>query len=328
VESRALAQNVRIGPRVLPRVHEALHAAAQAVGVAQPVAAFVYASAEANAQCMSEREDRRILVFVASSLIQQLAPQELLFLFGHELGHVLFRHFRYPPSRPAAEDVPVPARVLELHRYAELSADRAGWLAAGTMDVAVRALVKIASGLDEPDLDIDVSEFVGQIHELRDGDGDETILYATHPPLALRAAALLRAESMLRGIVEGQNTAAELGAYDELIRNDIDTAACGSARTGIADRGRTAAFWRAARELCRDGEFSRRAQDLMLAEFGGDRVEALRRLLRDAGTRQAASSQLEEKVTRSRADVDESPTLVERLYDEIMNRLRPEIPGL
>src|SRR5262245_29424831 len=239
--------------------------AVRALCLEQPVSAFVLASPEANAHCLADREDRRILIFVTSTLVRQLSPMELRFLFGHELGHVLFGHFRYPPARPVNGDTQVPARVLELHRYAELSADRAGWLAAGDMDVAVRALLKIASGLWDDELDIDVSEFLGQVHELREGTGDETILYPTHPPLSLRARALLRAESILRAVVEGRDVGAELGDYDKLIQRDIDLAACGVAGTGIADRGRTAAFWRAALHLCRDGEFSRGDQTVLLA---------------------------------------------------------------
>jgi len=328
VEIQALSQNVRVGPRVLPTLHTALLAAARSLGVNQPMTAFVLASPEANAHCLSDREDRRILMFVTSTLVRQLSPSELRFLFGHELGHVLFGHFRYPPARPTNAETPVPARVLELHQYAELSADRAGWLAAGDMEVAIRALLKIASGLGDDELEIDVSDFLDQAHELREGPGDETILFATHPPLNLRARALLRAESIMRAAIEGQSVDAELGECDRLIQRDIDLAACGVAGTGVAERGRIAAFWRAALHLCRDGEFSRGDQNTLLAEFGEDRVSALRRLLNEAGSRASALSKLQEKTDQSRAEIDRSPTLVERVYNEILARLRQHVADL
>lgn len=328
VEMRALSQNVRIGERVLPRVHQALLEAAGRLAIGVPVQGFVFASADANAFCVTDDEPRRILVFVASSLVQMFDPDELLFVLGHELGHAMFEHHRHPTPQAPGPGTPVQPRVLELCRYAEFSADRAGWLAVRDTDVAVRAMLKSASGLSAAALEVDAGTFLSQVDELRTGGGDERILYSTHPPLALRARALLRAEASLRALIQGADVHSELHALDRMIQRELDTAACGYDGRGIAERGRTAAFWRMAWSLCRDGEFSLADQHLMEDAFGPDRVDALRRLLREAAGKREGVQKLEERMNASRTEIAQAPSLVERVYEDCLQRHRDRIAGL
>jgi hypothetical protein len=327
-EMRALSQNVRLGERVLPRVHAILEQAVARLAVEVPVQGFVFASAEANAFCVSEDDGRRILVFLASSLIQLFDERELLFVFGHELGHAVLEHHLHPAVPPDGAPSPQRARVLELRRYAEFSADRAGWLASRDTDVTIGAMLKSASGLSAANLEVDVSAFLSQVDDLRTGGGDELILYATHPPLALRVRALLRAESALRGMLAGADHRAELAELDRMIQRDLDVAACGYDGRGAAERGRTAAFWRVAWVLCRDGEFSAADQELMTDAFGTDRVDALRRLLREATDMRAAVQRLEERMNTTRTEIAQAPSLVERVYEDCLERQRGRITGL
>jgi hypothetical protein len=106
-----------------------------------------------------------------------------------------------------------PGVVLELfawHRYAEISADRAGVLCAGAGEPAAAALFKLASGLRGGRVQVRIDQFLAQVGDLREeasriGRAEEpprADWFATHPfsPLRLKAIDLFaRSELMVPG---------------------------------------------------------------------------------------------------------------------------------
>lgn len=128
----------------------------------------------------------RQVVVLHSELCRRLPPDELLFVIGHELGHVRFGHSLWltltTPLR--AGSVPVLSALLGLifnswSVRAEYSADRAGLLAVRRLEPAVAALERIsfpaAPGGEPGADDRTLTEYLG-----------------THPTLAHRIAALRR----------------------------------------------------------------------------------------------------------------------------------------
>lgn len=315
IRSRGLSQNVRVSERVLPRLLEAASEASRRLVVVEPITVFVYASAEMNALCYSDTSrGGGVLVFVSSAVVTGLQPREWQCIIGHELGHHLLGHHRYPE----AESPHVNLRALELRRAAEISADRAGLIACADVEVALRAMLKVASGLGESHLDIDVSDYMRQLAELRDTVGDEGIFFATHPPFPVRVRAVLRFDSALREIEAGGNPAELLQQIDESVQRDIDSASCGTGGNRFTEQARSAAFWAAAVSLCVDGSFSTSDQVLMTERFGQDRVDALKRLLAGSGSRSEALATLTEKADSARKELQAAPLLAIRRFDELM----------
>jgi Zn-dependent protease with chaperone function len=96
------------------------------------------------------------VVVLYSALFKVMDEDELLFIFGHELGHVALGHtwlnslvggMAGIPSSWGAGTILAMA-FLWWNRTCELSADRAGLLACGKPEKAVTALIKLGAGLN------------------------------------------------------------------------------------------------------------------------------------------------------------------------------------
>jgi Zn-dependent protease with chaperone function len=181
-------------------------------------------------------------IVLNSGAIRLLEDDELDFLLGHELGHIMSGHvlyrtmmvillqlanLGYPLVGLAARAVLV--GLLEWYRKSELSSDRAGLLACQDPGVALATSMKLAGGgrADENDL----NEFLAQADEYREsGDVADSVfkvlnlLGTTHPFHTLRAAEL-------RDWVEA-------GEYDRILRGEYQKR--GAPRTPYLDDLRAA----------------------------------------------------------------------------------------
>ncbi len=315
--THGLSQNVRVTEKVLPKLFRAARVVEERLGFTQELTVFVYASPEINAYVSTDTVKNRIVVFVSSSLLTSLTPDEWLVVLGHELGHHIFGHYRYPPVRPAEPNL----RVQELKRAAEISADRTGFIACGDIDTTLRAMLKVSSGLDERLLDIDITDYMKQLSELREMEGAEWVFYSTHPPFPVRVRALLRCDSVLRAVEAGGNPTEILASIDADVARDLR--ACTSGRNGqkFEEEATSAAFWHGARAACHDGSFNAGEQATLAREFGGERVQALKRLIASASSKEEAMQLLEERAQRARAKVERAPLMADEKFREILDRL-------
>jgi len=314
--THGLAQHVRVSARVLPRLFRATQDAAQRLSIAGRMTVFVYASPEINASVCTAAGAAGILIFVSSALLTSLTEAEWQFVIGHELGHHAFGHHLYPPltEKPSL-------RLLELKRAAEISADRAGLMACGGVEIALRAMLKVASGLDERLLEINVSDYIRQISELRDVTGDDHIWYSTHPPFPVRVRSVLRFDSVVCEMQAGGNVGDLIRGIDNSVERDMRSIGCGPDGGGFVDQGRAAAFWNAAAIVCGDGTFTAHEQGLMTTYFGNDRVLALKRMLEACGSRDEAMRMVAQTAERTRYELDAAPMIAIETYDEVRARL-------
>jgi uncharacterized tellurite resistance protein B-like protein len=130
------------------------------------------------------------VIILTSGLVELLSENELPYIVGHEIGHHLFLHERYPQVGPEMSDAQR-LNVLSLNRAAEISADRVGFICSPSLEDSFRSILKIASGLSDRHLRIDLTEYLEQLRELRDLSGDPDAIYYTHPMFPLRVRSLL-----------------------------------------------------------------------------------------------------------------------------------------
>lgn len=145
-------------------------------------------------------------IVLNSGALRLLDKEELTWLLGHELGHIMSGHVLYrtmtvlllqlaqmgfPVVGLAARAVLV--ALLEWNRKAELSSDRAGLLAVQNPEAALKAFMKLAGGGHEEETNL--NEFLMQAEEYRtSGDAADLVfkvlnlLGTTHPFHVLRAA--------------------------------------------------------------------------------------------------------------------------------------------
>jgi Zn-dependent protease with chaperone function len=202
-----LASAIRVDHRQYPEVYQRYTEAAQSLDVPELPELYVRQSPFLNGEAIGL--DKPFIVLPTAS-VQQLDPDELRALLGHELGHVRSGHAVYKTilmilTRWAASLSWLPvgaialraiiAAMLEWWRKAELSADRAGLLAGQDTAASLRLLMKMAGGGDLSQ--IDTAAFLEQAAEY-DGGGDvrdslhkiRMTLWSTHPVPVARAAAL------------------------------------------------------------------------------------------------------------------------------------------
>lgn len=205
----ALASAVRVGERQFPEVHQLVVDCAQVLDLPEAPETFVNCDPRPNASTVGI--DKPFLI-LSSGLVDLLDAEELRFVIGHELGHVLSGHSVY---RSMLEHLLALSKRIfflplgylglralltaleEWYRKSELSCDRAGLLAGQDPAAALRAQMKIAGGSRLGEMD--VAAFLEQAHEY-DAQGDLrngalkllSLQGQLHPFAVLRAAELRR----------------------------------------------------------------------------------------------------------------------------------------
>jgi Zn-dependent protease with chaperone function len=163
-----------------------------------PVQVFVAPGRVLNAYTFGLSSPKAVVLY--SALFKVMDEDELLFILGHELGHVALGHTWLNSLVGGMAGIPAPwsaAALLALvflwwNRMCEYSADRAGLLACGKPDKAVSALVKLGAG-PQARSRLDLERAYRQIDAEDDTlAGNLSEVLATHPMLIRRIANLRR----------------------------------------------------------------------------------------------------------------------------------------
>ena len=129
-----------------------------------------------------------------SGLLEYLTDDELLFIVGRELGHIKHGHTRWLSIiAPCGSAIPG-LNLLYGHwqRKADYTADRAGLIACGSLDAAVRAILKLAAG--PPAMRYaSAEEFLKQAHEAEGSQLDRIReWFGTQPHVTSRIRELIQ----------------------------------------------------------------------------------------------------------------------------------------
>jgi Zn-dependent protease with chaperone function len=170
-----LLGRVRLGEQQLPHVYELAQRSASMLNQPMPEV-YLRADPAYNAEALSA--GHRQFVTLHSSLVEDFTPDELLFVIGHEIGHIRSEHTLYKVVGQAviekqyrqAQSVAsvggglfgiatsIAGSIMEANAnrlaqqyltwrpYTELTCDRAGLIACGSVEVASSALAKLMIG--------------------------------------------------------------------------------------------------------------------------------------------------------------------------------------
>ena len=105
---------------------------------------YVYPSSEIQATCQQYSEND-FIISLSSGIIDLLNEYELEFVIGHEIGHALLQHDKYPSVGSSN----IEHELFRLSRASEISADRIGYIACSNSENVYSALMKICSGLND-----------------------------------------------------------------------------------------------------------------------------------------------------------------------------------
>ncbi len=199
LKAQLLGRGIRVGPEQFPDLHRIVTESAAVLRM-EPPDCFVINDPRFNAATYGVE---RPFVILHSSLVDAFTADELYFVIGHELGHVRSEHVLYLNAaeflaRGAAAYlghlVLVAARgALDAWmRKAELTADRAGLLCAQDLDVACRALLKLAVGSVNLLGRLDPDAYLKETEELEHGYGRAVEFLENHPFVSNRIRELRR----------------------------------------------------------------------------------------------------------------------------------------
>src|ERR1700728_1022236 len=153
-----LASGVKVSERQFPQIYEMLRDGAYVLDMDKVPELFITQDPIVNAMALGTNDP---FIVINTGMVDLLDAEELRFIVGHELGHVLsghavYRTMLYNLIKLAARIAWMPIGYIglraiiwgleEWYRKSELSSDRAGLLAGQDVDAARRALMKTAGG--------------------------------------------------------------------------------------------------------------------------------------------------------------------------------------
>lgn len=190
--------SLKVEKELLKDVYELCHEVQDSLGYTGKVDYYITGNTDVNAfSVASADEDHPSIVNINSGLFSLMNTDELKFVIGHELGHLINRDTAL--SRlirfvfPDGSKVPVSLQYkIRLHsQLAELVADRYGFLAVGDLYSCVSAFFKMASGLDIAKVGVSLDALIADNNKhLEYFLHDEGTSAATHPVNPIRVQAL------------------------------------------------------------------------------------------------------------------------------------------
>ena len=275
-----LAQQVRLTPILAPRIFRLFDEVRETLEFEEETDLFVQPEPTINAFALhSMAPGTPHAISLTSEMIKSMNDDELRFAIGHEVGHLIFRHYRVNLLFDLFDEDPDLPKLLEARlqtwtRLAELSADRVGFLAAKqNLEAAVGTFFKLASGLGPEHLSFDLEAFLKQLEELQRLDRKDIFALFSHPitPVRVRAlqlyaetGGLVASDAHLMGVDREVEKLAKLMEYEvstELGVQALDFLVAGGLLAATSD-----------------GELSEQEQEMLvhlLLQFTGDPGSAI-----------------------------------------------------
>lgn len=218
-----LGQTVKVTEKQFPSLYKLVERCARTLQVPVPQV-YVANNPVMNAYTFGTEDDSFIVLH--SALVDSFSEHELLFVIGHETGHIQNKHVVYNTAllllqRMAEAFVgplvlPAVVALNAWYRRAEITCDRAGLLCSQDLDAASRSFIKLAVGSKRLSDEVDMKEFLAQHDEAQGSVGRYMEAFQSHPYLPKRIKALQAfAESELYRQAIGQAGGISIEAVDE-----------------------------------------------------------------------------------------------------------------
>ncbi len=318
---RLLTGSLRVTRRMMPSLVDLVQGCRDTLGVTAQIELFIKPDPQVGAYVMKSASGPWAMA-LTSTLVERFDDDELRFVIGHELGHVLFDHTSLPmPAVAMVEDlagtIVSRQKAIELYlwcRAAEISADRAGLACCGRIEAAASAFMKLSSGLSRVDPGLDITDYIAQVDSLASSpaarqkprDDDDTLdCFNTHPysPLRLRALVAWSRSAGWAKARGGSSYSATLSESDaeDIIERDLAM----MEPTYLEEKGddaellRRVLFLASLKVAWADGVLDPREQKAIIALLGDD-VRHDKHWGDDSAERQKADEELTEMLAKAK----------------------------
>lgn len=190
--------SLKVDKELLPDVYQLCQDVKKRLHFDEHVDFYITGDSTVNAFSLAaEDENEPHIVNINSALFDLMSEDELKFVIGHELGHLINKdsalgrliRFVFPPET----NVPIGLQYkIRLHdQLAELVADRYGYIAVEKLDACVTAFFKMASGLDLEKMNVSIEALLADnSRRLEYFLNDKGMSQASHPVNPIRVQAL------------------------------------------------------------------------------------------------------------------------------------------
>ncbi len=204
---------------LVPQPDIALDTACERLGIPRDtIHGFIVSSGEMSATILPHLQNGHATIEITSAVVERLTVDELIYIFGHELGHYIFPYeYERDASRRAAslEDA-------SISRTGEICMDRVGLAACRDINAACSAALKMQSGLGSQHLISDISTYGKEALKGYKLEPTLSDLISTHPELFLRIrAAMLFAQSDAYLDLIGGKGGRPIAEVNEEVRTDL-----------------------------------------------------------------------------------------------------------
>lgn len=190
--------SLKVQEELLPEFYALCQEVKQKLKFDEQVDFYITGDSTVNAFSLAaEDEGAPHIVNVNSALFDLMSQDELRFVIGHELGHLINKdsalsrliRFVFPPETRVPVSLQYKIRLHE--QLAELVADRYGYIAAEDLGVCVTAFFKMASGLDLAKINVSIDALIADnSRRLEYFLNDKGVSRASHPVNPIRVQAL------------------------------------------------------------------------------------------------------------------------------------------
>lgn len=273
-------ESLKVTEGITPTIHKALKQACKNLQLDfNKVVVYISPASEIQAQCISFTKDSCIIT-LSSKLCNLLNSDEITFVIGHELGHFLLSH--------TIENIITSKETLIALRAKEISVDRIGLWACRDINIAIRTIIKILSGLEDKLLSYDLNNFLQQIEHENVTFDQQRQGYSSHPSLLLRAKSLFRfsLSDQFQKLTKGTE-GTSLTEIDNLIRKDLDLYSDGQLRSEISSSREIVELWIVIFAIVRKGKFTKEDQKFITKRFGEEKNIKLKNLLSEMESTEA-----------------------------------------
>jgi len=192
--NQMLADNVLLNEVIAPRLYQICNEVKNKLDFKDDIEFYITQSAHLNACAINGFGFRPHMICFTSGLIQCFKDDELAYVIGHEIGHLIFKHSQLSSVEGILFNSEEPASpqirnlFMRWDKYAEVSADRMGFIAQPNLETIGRAFFKLASGLSEEHLKFNITEYMKQLDKIKDVERDD--LTSSHPKNLVRLKCL------------------------------------------------------------------------------------------------------------------------------------------
>lgn len=198
----SLATGIHVSPNTYPEIYKIVVECADSLGI--PIPYVIISDQVKGINACTAGTNQFAFIAISSMLPLVLNTDELRFVIGHECGHLALGHVVYHTAINMAGSVsgliPIIGDVISKtityplnawSRRSEISADRAGLICCGDIEIATRSLLKLEAGLlnvNGIDVDAYVKESENVLNNTALGKFSEIAM--SHPIIPKRIKAL------------------------------------------------------------------------------------------------------------------------------------------